>query len=144
MGSKQEEPEIFVQVKLRITVGSQECDGKAPMTKVLQWVGTDSLGTAGKERELSFMRKISRHTWGSALGWIASQSRAYELEGGQTCVMSWLSATGCFNIKNKQINPSYSRRNCIFISSCLHGTLLVTLISSGRAVQQATSSPGNL
>lgn len=57
-GNKQEEPEIFVQLKYQITVRSQEWDKKAPITKALQWVGTGPLeraGWEGKERELSFM-----------------------------------------------------------------------------------------
>lgn len=58
MGNKQEEPEIFVQVKAQIMVGSQGCDRKGLMTEVLQWVGTGPLGKAGweeKRRELFFI-----------------------------------------------------------------------------------------
>lgn len=58
MGNKQEESEIFVQLKPQITVGSQEWDRKAPMAEVLQWVGKGPLGRAAwerKEREFSFM-----------------------------------------------------------------------------------------
>lgn len=124
VGSKWEELVIFVQVQVVIILGSQRRCRKTPMTKVIQWTGTDSLGRAGwegKERELPFMRKNNRHTWGSALGWMMSQWRGYGLEGRQTWVMlSWVSATG-----------RSSRWTCLLTTgasititcSCLHGTL---------------------
>lgn len=62
MENEQEELEICVHVQATIILGSQVCGRKTPMTKIVQWMSTDSLGRAGwkgKEREFPPCEKIA-------------------------------------------------------------------------------------